>query len=71
MTQFTEYGRAVKKTLIDMGQSQEWLMSQVSERTGLFVDNGYMYKILTGKRNAPKIVAAIDEVLYGRTKGAD
>ena len=26
-------------------------------------DNGYMYKILTGQRNAPKIVAAICEIL--------
>jgi hypothetical protein len=27
------------------------------------VDGGYMYKILTGQRNAPKIVAAICEIL--------
>jgi hypothetical protein len=46
-----------------MGKEQKWLEEAVSEKTGLFVDNGYMYKILTGQRNAPKIVAAICEEL--------
>jgi hypothetical protein len=46
-----------------MGKEQKWLEEAVSEKSGLFVDNGYMYKILTGQRNAPKIVSAICEVL--------
>jgi hypothetical protein len=46
-----------------MGKGQKWLEEAVSEKTGLFVDNGYMYKILTGQRNAPKVVAAICEIL--------
>jgi hypothetical protein len=28
------------------------------------VDNGYMYKILTGQRNAPTITDAICEILH-------
>lgn len=59
----TDYAKRVKKKLIDMDQSQEWLMSQVTERTGLFVDSGYLGKIFTGQRNAPKIVNAINEIL--------
>jgi hypothetical protein len=46
-----------------MGKEQKWLEEAVSEKTGLYVDNGYFYKILTGKRSAPKIVAAICEIL--------
>jgi hypothetical protein len=46
-----------------MGKEQKWLEEAISEKTGLYVDNGYMYKILTGQREAPKIVAAICEVL--------
>ena len=46
-----------------MGKDQKWLNEAVHKKTGLFVDNGYMYKILTGQRNAPKIVAAIREIL--------
>jgi hypothetical protein len=46
-----------------MGKEQKWLEKEVSDKTGLFMDDGYMYKILTGQRNAPKIVAAICEIL--------
>ncbi|WP_418779306.1 XRE family transcriptional regulator [Intestinimonas sp.] len=63
MTQFTEFGRDVKKALIDAGETQDWLMKRIKDSTGLFVDNGYIYKILTGQRNAPKIVQAIREIL--------
>lgn len=63
MTQFTAFGKEVKKALIDIGETQDWLMKRVEANTGLFVDNGYLYKILTGQRNAPKIVQAIREVL--------
>ena len=62
-SKFTDFGLCVKTELLRMGKEQKWLEETVSEKTGLFVDNGYMYKILTGQRNAPKIVAAICEVL--------
>jgi hypothetical protein len=42
---------------------QKWLEEAITEKTGLFVDSGYMYKILTGQRNAPKVVQAIREIL--------
>ena len=54
MTQLTVFGKEVKKKLVDIGQSQAWLMDKINGKTGLFIDSGYMYKILTGKRNAPK-----------------
>jgi hypothetical protein len=53
----------VKTELLRRGKDQKWLEEAVSEKTGLFMDNGYMYKILTGKRNAPKVVEAIREIL--------
>ena len=62
-SKFTDFGLCVKTELLRNGKEQKWLEEIVSEKTGLFVDNGYMYKILTGQRNAPKIVAAICEVL--------
>lgn len=63
MAQLTGFGKEVKKRLVDIEQTQEWLMHQIKEHTGLFVDSGYMYKILTGDRNAPKIVHAIVDIL--------
>ena len=62
-SKFTDFGLCVKTELLRQGKEQKWLEETVSEKTGLFVDNGYMYKILTGQRNAPKIVAAICEIL--------
>ena len=62
-SKFSDFGLCVKTELLRIGKSQKWLINVVSEKTGLFVDSGYMHKILTGQRNAPKIVAAICEVL--------
>ena len=62
-SKFTDFGLCVKTELLRRGKGQKWLEEAVSEKTGLFVDNGYMYKVLTGQRNAPKIVAAIREIL--------
>ena len=62
-SKFTDFGLVVKTELLRQGKSQKWLEEATSEKTGLFVDGGYLYKILTGQRNAPKIVAAICELL--------
>lgn len=63
MSKFTDFGLCIKTELLRIGKDQKWLEKTVTEKTGLFVDSGYMYKILTGQRNAPKIVAAICEIL--------
>ena len=63
LSKFSDFGLCVKTKLLQIGKEQKWLEKAVSEKTGLFVDGGYMYKILTGQRNAPKIVAAIREIL--------
>ena len=62
-SKFSDFGLCVKTELLRQGKEQKWLEATVAEKTGLFVDSGYMYKILTGQRNAPKIVAAIREIL--------
>ena len=61
--QTTEFSRAVKKRLIDMDKKQTWLIQQVRERTGLYFDDSYLSKILTGKLATPGIVQAIREIL--------
>lgn len=63
LSKFTDFGLCIKTELLRIGKDQKWLEQAVAEKTGLFVDNGYMYKILTGQRNAPKVVAAICEIL--------
>lgn len=60
---FTPFGLCVKTKLLRMGKSQRWLEEEVAVRSGLYVDSSYLYKILTGQRNAPKIVQTITEIL--------
>ena len=60
---YTPFGLCVKTELLQRGKEQKWLEAMVRDKTDMYVDNGYMYKILTGQRNAPKIVEAIREIL--------
>ena len=63
VSKYSDFGLLIKTELLRRGKSQKWLVEAVKEKTGLFVDDSYLNKILTGKRNAPKIVDAICEVL--------
>ena len=60
---YTEYAKEVRKKLIDMDKSQDWLIQQVSEKTGMYFDDSYLSKIFNGKRNPPIIIAAINQIL--------
>jgi hypothetical protein len=62
-SKFTDFGLCVKTKLLRIGKEQKWLEEEISKETGLYADNGYLYKILTGQRNAPKIVEAIRKIL--------
>ena len=66
-SKFTDWGLAVKTELLHKGMTQTWLEEEITKRTGLYADDGYIYKILTGQRNAPKIVTAINEILGIKT----
>jgi hypothetical protein len=71
----TKAGMRKRRMSADVGQNkqfnrhngevhtQKWLEEQISTVTGLFVDSSYLYKILTGQRNAPKVVEAIRNIL--------
>lgn len=64
MAEYTKFGLAVKTKLLGPPvRTQSWLASEVSLRTGLFVDDSYISKILTGQRTAPKLIQAISEIL--------
>ena len=63
MAQITAFGKDIKKKLIDLERPQVWLIEQVKERTGLYFDDSYLYKIQTGQLATPKIVSAIRDIL--------
>ena len=62
-SKLTDFGWCVKTELLRKGRMQAELEKSVSEDTGLFVDSGYMYKILTGQRSPEKIVSSICRIL--------
>lgn len=57
------FGKDIKRRLIDLDKSQLWLIVQVREKTGLYFDNSYLFKIMTGRIATPSIVNAICEIL--------
>lgn len=63
MTKTPEFGKQVRKKLIDLNQTQAWLIKEVTARTGLYIDSSYMCRILAGKAAPDKIVIAIREIL--------
>lgn len=63
MNALSDFGKTIKKRLIDMNKNQVWLIEQVREETGLYFDGSYLYKISTGRLNTPSIVGAIRKIL--------
>ena len=59
---YTDFGLCVKTELLRRGLEQNWLIGEIKAR-GMYADSGYLYKIFTGKRKAPKLVEAIREIL--------
>lgn len=63
MAKLSEFGKDISKRLIDLSKPQTWLIEEVRNKTGLYFDDSYMYKIKTGQISTPKIVQAICEIL--------
>lgn len=63
MREPTALGRAIRRRLKELGKTQMWLEEQVEDRTGLFFDNSYLWKIIVGELATPRIVEAIREIL--------
>ena len=65
MAEYTSFGLAVKTKLLESpAKTQGWLAGEVRKLTGMYVDDAYISKILTGQRNAPKITQAIRDILH-------
>lgn len=58
-----EFDKAVRIRLIELGRNQNWLMDEVKKNTGLYMDSSYLSKVIQGKKNPPKVVEAIKDIL--------
>ena len=63
MVTVSDFGKDIKKALVDRDQTQEWLMEQVRQDTGLYFDSSYLYKVLVGRSRNPKILDSICKIL--------
>ena len=63
MAQLTDFGKTVRKALIDKDEKPDWLVQEIRAKTGLYMDTAYLAKILSGQRCAPRVQGAIREIL--------
>ena len=63
MAKTCEFGKRVKIRLVELDKTQAWLVKEVRARTGMYFDDGYLWKILSGERTTIGIVQAIKEAL--------
>lgn len=63
MKPITDFGLEVKSVLLKAGLTQEWLITQVRSKTGMYADSSTLHKIFTGKSHSKRLIAAICEVL--------
>lgn len=63
MTKICDFGKEIKKRLVDINQTQEWLIAEVAQDTGKYFDSGYLHRILRGELSTPGIVASIRKIL--------
>lgn len=59
----TDFGKKIKIALIEKNASQDWLIKEVKQRTGLYFDSSYLNKIMTGTNKNPTIVTCICSIL--------
>lgn len=63
MTQYSVFSTEVRCSLTRKGWNFSDLACEISKRTGMYCSAAYVSRILSGKRNPPKILAAIREIL--------
>lgn len=63
MKPITDFGLEVKGALLKAGLTQEWLITQVRSKTGMYVDRSRLHKIFTGRSHSKRLISAICEVL--------
>ena len=59
----TPLGMEIKTKLISIGETQEWLISKIKEKTGMYVDSSNLYKLMRGTLSSSKMETAIKEIL--------
>jgi hypothetical protein len=59
----TPLGKEIKMTLLDLNETQEWLIDQAREKSGMYVDSSNLYKLMTGQLHSKRLENAIRDIL--------
>ena len=59
----TDFGKNVKIALICRGKTQNWLVEQLREKTGLKCERSYICNVINGKEKSEKVTNAIRQIL--------
>lgn len=63
MNKVCDFGKEIKLRLVEINQSQAWLIDEVKKDTGKYFDSGYLHRILRGEVATPGIVSSICRIL--------
>lgn len=58
-----QLGKKIKIKLVEINQTQNWLIEKVKSDTGLYFDRSYLHKIETGEANPETITKSICKIL--------
>lgn len=62
MAKNCDFGKEIKKKLVDIDRTQAWLIEKVREETGgMYIDDSYLYRIMKGDAK----VSSTRAVSYG------
>lgn len=60
----TEYGKTVKGKLVELNETQEWLVGEIKKLLPeSYVDSSLLNKVFVGDVNNSKIIPAINKIL--------
>lgn len=59
----TPLGVEVKTRLLVLNETQEWLIGQAKEKTGMYVDSSNLYKLMTGQLHSERLEGAVRDIL--------
>ena len=59
----TEYGQQIQLELVKRNKPRSWLIGELRNKTGMYVDGSNLYKIMTGKIKSSKLTDAITDIL--------
>ena len=60
---FSEYGKEIKKRLLDLDETQAWLIDRVNEVADITLTSSYLNRIMTGKVAKSSAVPIINKIL--------